>query len=105
MTKFLFRILNSYRVCILCRSIARNFLEGGSKSSKMSATIIGRQGGFWYAERLRRYILDPFQWDLTYSSRGDVLSALSLDWGMGHGQGAMVAARHCRWQYEIFRFS
>ena len=39
------------------RGAARNFLEGGSKSSAVLATMVGRRGGFWGAERIKRYIL------------------------------------------------
>ena len=53
---------------LLRRGVARDFLEGGSKSSKMSATMVDRRRGYWDEERLKRYILDPFQWDFTYSS-------------------------------------
>ena len=34
--------------------VARNFLEGGSKSSKMSATMVDRQRKFRVMERLKR---------------------------------------------------
>ena len=37
---------------ILSSGVARNFLEGGSKSSKMLATMVERRRGFWNAERL-----------------------------------------------------
>ena len=34
----------------------------------MLAAMVGRRGGFWGAERLERYILDPFHWDFAYCS-------------------------------------
>ena len=43
----------SLKVCIV-RGVDRSFLEGGSKSSKISATMVGRQREFWDAERLNR---------------------------------------------------
>ena len=50
------------------RGVARYFLEGGSKSSKVSATMFDRWRGFWDAERLKRYISGFFQWNFAYSS-------------------------------------
>lgn len=38
----------------LCRDIARNFQEGGSKSSEMSTTMVGQQRKIWVAEWLNR---------------------------------------------------
>ena len=38
----------------LVRDIARNFLEGGSKSLKMSATMVGWQRKFWVLEWLKQ---------------------------------------------------
>ena len=38
----------------LGRGVARIVLEGGSKSSKMSATMVDRRRKFWVAERLKR---------------------------------------------------
>ena len=34
--------------------VARNFLEGGAKSIKMLATMVGHRKTFWVAERLKR---------------------------------------------------
>ena len=34
--------------------VARNFLEGGSKSSKMSVTMVGRRRKFGIVEQLKR---------------------------------------------------
>ena len=36
------------------RGVARTFLESGSKSSKISATMVDRQRNFWVTERLKR---------------------------------------------------
>ena len=36
------------------RGVARNFLEGGSKSSEMSAIIVDQQRKFRFTERLKR---------------------------------------------------
>ena len=36
-----------------CRGVARNFSEGGSKSSKMFTTMLGRRIKFWVAELLK----------------------------------------------------
>ena len=36
------------------RGVSTNILEGGSKSSKMSATMVGRGKTFWVKERLKR---------------------------------------------------
>ena len=50
------------------RGVARKFLEGGLKSSKMSVTIVRRQRQFWVKDRLKRYISDLFQPDFTDSN-------------------------------------
>ena len=52
--------MRDFQICI-SRGVARDFLEGGSKSSKMSATMVGRRRGFWDVERLKWYISDSFQ--------------------------------------------
>ena len=38
----------------LPRGVARNFLEGGSETSKMSATTVGRRRKLGVVERLKR---------------------------------------------------
>ena len=43
------------------RGVARNCLEGGSTSSKMSASMVARRRGFWDAEWLKLYISNSFQ--------------------------------------------
>ena len=53
-------IMRDFQICI-SRGVARDFLEGGLKSSKMSATMVGRRRGFWDVERLKWYISDSFQ--------------------------------------------
>ena len=44
----------------MARGVARNFLEGGSKSSKISVTMVGQRRKFGVVEELKRSILDPF---------------------------------------------
>ena len=39
---------------IITRGVGRNFLEGGSNSSKLSATMVERQKKFRVTERLKR---------------------------------------------------
>ena len=41
-------------LCTGSRGIARNFLEGGSKSSEMLTTMVGQIIKFWVAEWLKR---------------------------------------------------
>ena len=48
------------------RGVARNFLEGGSKSWKMSAITVGWRRKFWVVERLEWLISDPLQWGFKY---------------------------------------
>ena len=81
------QLRNFSQISIQFRSIARNFLEGGWKSSKMSATMVGRQRGFWDTKRLKRYISDSSMRfhvpkSAFFSSR-TVLYTLNLDWGVG----------------------
>ena len=49
-----FLILFSSYLLSESRVVARNFLEGASKSSKMSATMVDRRRKCWVAERLKR---------------------------------------------------
>ena len=66
-------------------------------SSVMSAAVVGRRGGD--AGLRGWYVLVPFQW-------GFACSGLYVPWVLvGRGQGGVGAARHYRWQYEVFRFS
>ena len=67
-------------------------------SSGMSAAVVGWPAGGDAGLR-GWYILVSFQWGFTYSG-------LYVPWVLvGRGQGGVGAARHCRWQYEVFRFS
>lgn len=36
------------------KGVDKNFLEGGSKFSEMSASMVGRPRKFWFMERLKR---------------------------------------------------
>ena len=56
--------------------VARDFLEVGSKSSEMPATMVGRRRKFWVAELLKGQFSDPFQWDFTYSNLSFLVAEL-----------------------------
>ena len=63
-----FRISTIFSFAVVSRGVARNFIEGGSKSSKASASTVGQWIKFWTAERLKWQISNPFQLDFTYSN-------------------------------------
>ena len=50
------------------RGVAMDFLEGASKTSEMSATVVDQSRKCWVAELLKGQFSDPFQWDFTYSN-------------------------------------
>ena len=49
-----FRLQNSFIELSYAGGVARNFLESGSNSSKMSANMVGRGIKCWVAEQLKR---------------------------------------------------
>ena len=82
---------NFSQISVQLRSIARNFLEGGWKSSKMSATMVGRQRGFW--DTKRRYISDSsmrfhIPKPAFFSNRTVLYTLIYISW-LRRGQGGI----------------